>query len=133
MRLPRARVSLLLCAALISLQALMSAPEPDDPQDAVVAKQFKQDYKTFCATAKYWTETYASGAARRRLRALACARPTCRVLNMRCAFARPGSKGEGASLQKLMDMGFEQEQCKQALKSCGGDENRALDLLLSGS
>merc|ERR1711865_876371 len=29
--------------ALISLQALMSAPEPDDPQDAVVAKQYKSN------------------------------------------------------------------------------------------
>ena len=47
--------------ALISLQALMSAPEPDDPQDAVVAKQYKEDPKAFALTAKYWTETYATG------------------------------------------------------------------------
>jgi len=46
--------------ALISLQALMSAPEPDDPQDAVVAKQYKENIKEFSATAKFWTETYAS-------------------------------------------------------------------------
>merc|ERR1719217_1097717 len=46
--------------ALISLQALLSAPEPDDPQDAVVAKQYKDNHKEFEATAKYWTETYAS-------------------------------------------------------------------------
>lgn len=45
--------------ALISLQALMSAPEPDDPQDAVVAKMYKDDLATFNATAKFWTETYA--------------------------------------------------------------------------
>ena len=48
--------------ALISLQALMSAPEPDDPQDAVVARMYKADYDCFCSTAKYWTETYANGA-----------------------------------------------------------------------
>jgi len=46
--------------ALISLQALMSAPEPDDPQDAVVAKQYKESHDEYCATAKFWTETYAS-------------------------------------------------------------------------
>lgn len=46
--------------ALISLQALMSAPEPDDPQDAVVAKQYKEAHSEFCRTAKFWTETYAS-------------------------------------------------------------------------
>ena len=50
--------------ALISLQALLSAPEPSDPQDAEVAKQYTEDNKTFQATAKFWTETYASGAAR---------------------------------------------------------------------
>ena len=40
----------------------MSAAEPDDPQDAVVAKQYKEDRPAFDAQAKYWTETYASGA-----------------------------------------------------------------------
>jgi len=29
--------------ALISLQALLCAPEPDDPQDAEVARQYKND------------------------------------------------------------------------------------------
>lgn len=29
--------------ALISLQALLCAPEPDDPQDAVVAQMYKND------------------------------------------------------------------------------------------
>lgn len=48
--------------ALISLQALMSAPEPDDPQDAVVAKQYKEDPEAFAKQARYWTEIYAAGA-----------------------------------------------------------------------
>ena len=52
--------------ALISLQALMSAPEPDDPQDAVVAKQYKENQTDFVATAKYWTEIYAMRAPRTR-------------------------------------------------------------------
>ena len=47
--------------ALISLQALMSAPEPDDPQDAVVAKQYKENKEEFTKTAKFWTDTYATG------------------------------------------------------------------------
>lgn len=50
--------------ALISLQALMSAPEPDDPQDAVVAKQYKENNKEYVSTAKFWTETYATGPRR---------------------------------------------------------------------
>lgn len=31
------------------------APEPDDPQDAAVAKQYKKDKRMCQRTAKYWT------------------------------------------------------------------------------
>ena len=40
--------------ALISLQALLCAPEPDDPQDAEVARMFKSDKQLFEHTAKQW-------------------------------------------------------------------------------
>lgn len=46
---------------LLSLQALMASPEPDDPQDAVVAKQYKDSIETFKTTARYWTSKYAKG------------------------------------------------------------------------
>lgn len=46
---------------LLSLQALLSAAEPDDPQDAVVAKQFKENVEMFQSTAKHWTNVYAGG------------------------------------------------------------------------
>merc|ERR1712227_562205 len=46
---------------LHSLQALLCAPEPDDPQDAEVARQYKNHPEQFAATARYWTETYANG------------------------------------------------------------------------
>lgn len=46
---------------LLSLQALLSAAEPDDPQDAVVASQFKENYEMFALTAKHWTNAYAGG------------------------------------------------------------------------
>merc|ERR1719203_330416 len=45
--------------ALLSLQALLSTPEPDDPQDAEVATQYRNDRKSFQAKAKQWTEEYA--------------------------------------------------------------------------
>ena len=76
----------------------------DDPQDAVVAKQYKSDIAQFNSTAKYWTETYA---------------------------APKGSLD--SSVKKLMEMGFTDEQCRKALEKCGGDENQALDALLSGA
>ena len=45
--------------ALVSLQALLSAPEPDDPQDAEVANMYKSDRQKFDRTAAEWTATYA--------------------------------------------------------------------------
>jgi len=89
--------------ALISLQALMSAPEPDDPQDAVVARMYKADYDCFCSTAKYWTETYANA---------------------------PKSNSE--VIQQLMEMGFSDERCEKALRECDNDQNAAIELLLTG-
>ncbi|KAL3879174.1 hypothetical protein ACJMK2_031483 [Sinanodonta woodiana] len=44
---------------LLSLQALLAAAEPDDPQDAVVAKQYKENPKIFQDTAKHWTHIFA--------------------------------------------------------------------------
>lgn len=49
---------------LLSLQALLSAAEPDDPQDAVVASQFKENYEMFALTARHWTNAYAGGPNR---------------------------------------------------------------------
>merc|ERR1712187_496960 len=45
--------------ALLSIQALLSAPEPSDPQDAEVAEMYKNNRDEFKRTAKYWTETFA--------------------------------------------------------------------------
>merc|ERR1719480_349640 len=45
--------------ALLSLQALLSTPEPDDPQDAEVATQYKQDRSSFTKNATAWTKQYA--------------------------------------------------------------------------
>jgi ubiquitin-conjugating enzyme (huntingtin interacting protein 2) len=52
--------ALTLKTALLSLQALLACPQPDDPQDAVVARQYTSDHKTYLSTAKYWTLTYAN-------------------------------------------------------------------------
>ena len=46
---------------LLSLQALLAAPEPDDPQDAVVAKQYKEQRELFSKTARHWANVYAGG------------------------------------------------------------------------
>jgi len=46
---------------LLSLQALLAAAEPDDPQDAVVATQYKDAPEIFNKTARHWANVYASG------------------------------------------------------------------------
>merc|ERR1712093_805328 len=72
---------------LHSLQALLCAPEPDDPQDGEVAAQYKNHPEQFAATARYWTETYANGGA-----------------------------GEpDANISMLCEMGFTREQAANAL------------------
>ncbi|CAG0898240.1 unnamed protein product [Darwinula stevensoni] len=44
---------------LLSIQALLSSAEPDDPQDAVVARQYKENYDVFLKTARFWCSCYA--------------------------------------------------------------------------
>lgn len=46
-------------SALISLQALLQSPEPNDPQDAEVAQHYIRDKASFDKTAALWTRTYA--------------------------------------------------------------------------
>ncbi|XP_052182136.1 ubiquitin-conjugating enzyme E2 27 isoform X2 [Diospyros lotus] len=96
--------ALTLKTALLSVQALLSAPQPDDPQDAVVAQQYLRDYHTFAATARYWTET----------------------------FAKTSTLGVEEKVQKLVEMGFPEPQVRSTLESVGGDENMALETLCSG-
>ncbi|KAI1392083.1 ubiquitin-conjugating enzyme E2 35 [Hypoxylon trugodes] len=45
---------------LLSIQALLGAPNPDDPLAADVAKSWKEDENKAIATAKEWTKTYAT-------------------------------------------------------------------------
>ena len=47
--------ALTLKTALLSLQSLLASPVPDDPQDAVVAKQYLADHEEWARTAKMWT------------------------------------------------------------------------------
>ena len=86
--------------ALLSLQALLCSPEPNDPQDAVVAKQFLGDHPLFERTARHWTRTYAT----------------------------PGQETEG--LTQLLEMGFTREQAQEALDGAAGDLNAAIAALL---
>lgn len=87
--------------ALISLQALMCDPVPDDPQDAQVAKQYKTDKKAFEETAKLWTSEYANPK---------------KVMNQK--------------LKNLVDMGFDENKALEALTKSDMDEEKAINLLV---
>lgn len=52
--------SLTLRTVMLSLTALLCSPEPDDPQDAVVAKQYKTNLEMYKQTAAFWTLTFAN-------------------------------------------------------------------------
>lgn len=99
--------ALTLKTALLSLQALLASPEPGDPQDAVVARQYLSDNAAWAATAKAWTATHATREA------------------------AAGGRGSPAH-SKLIDMGFEEGAAAAALAAAGGDEAAALERLLGG-
>lgn len=86
--------------ALLSLRALLSSPEPNDPQDAEVAKMYINDRKKFESTAKFWTETYAKEV------------------------------DYDAMINGLAAMGFDKASAKKALEKHDWDESRAVNELL---
>lgn len=86
--------------ALLSLQALLSAPEPTDPQDAEVAKQYLSNKDLFVSTARFWTESYANETS------------------------------EEDKVQRLVAMGLAEDEVRKALHATDGDETRALEKLL---
>jgi len=92
--------------ALLSLQALLSTPEPNDPQDAVVAKQYKTDFAGFAEKAKHWTATHAD--------------PNAKLVS-------PFQD----KIDRLVEMGFAPEKAQGALDKFDGDENRAIDFLFN--
>lgn len=89
---------------LISLQALMCNPVPEDPQDAQVASQYKTNIKAFYETAKLWTQEYANPE---------------KVVNTK--------------LKSLVEMGFDEKKALEALTKSNMDEDGAIQILLSNS
>lgn len=92
--------------AMLSLQALMCSPEPSDPQDAEVANMYQSNYERFVSVAKLLTEC--------------CAMPD-----------RDPSAEKHPAVQRLMDMGFDEEACRAALLENKGDENASVEQLLA--
>lgn len=88
--------------ALLSIQALLSAPEPDDPQDAEVAEMYKHNRELFSQTAKYWTET----------------------------FAQENKSSNDDKILHIIEMGFPESAARRALENHNYDEVMALNELV---
>lgn len=97
--------------AMLSLQALLCSPEPSDPQDAEVAEMYKTDRETFNNTAKFWCECYAK---------------------TQDPGADTGAAAIPPAVQRLMDMGFDEQSSRSALAKHKNDENAAVNELLGG-
>ncbi|CAD8186448.1 unnamed protein product [Paramecium octaurelia] len=88
--------------ALLSLQALLCDPQPDSPQDAVVANQYKTNRDLFIKTAKEWTLNYAS------------------------------KNKQNEKIENLVALGLDEQKVKEALLRFGYDEEQAANFLLGG-
>jgi len=90
---------------LLSIQALLAAPEPDDPQDAVVARQYQDNLAVFRQTAQHWSAAFAGGG-----------------------YKNPAFD---TMLRQLKDMGVEEAAARVALSSCAWDLQKATETLFN--
>ena len=89
--------------ALISLQALLCSPEPTDPQDAEVAKQYLSNKKLFEETAREWTKNYAKDPV---------------IIHKE-------------KIDRLIEMGFPEKVARETLEKFGWSESDAINSLLN--
>ncbi|KNE61634.1 hypothetical protein AMAG_06444 [Allomyces macrogynus ATCC 38327] len=99
--------------ALLSVQQLLESPEPDDPQDAVVAAHYKRDRRDFERTATAWTQFYAKAGD-------AAADMDLEKLGV-----------DASAVQRLVEMGFAMAAVVRALRQAQGNEDAAVEKLLS--
>lgn len=89
--------------ALLSVQALLSSPEPNDPQDAQVAKQYLVNRREFDEQARSWTNT----------------------------FAKQAPKSLEEKIDNLVNIfGLDRQDARAALIKTNDDENAAIEMLL---
>ncbi|OZC06071.1 ubiquitin--protein ligase [Onchocerca flexuosa] len=96
--------SLTLRTVLLSIQALLTLPEPNDPQDAVVARQYMDNLQLYKRTARFWAQHYAKAEGKR-------------------------DDEFWNKIDKLKDMGVKQEEAISALSCNWWDLSRATDYM----
>ena len=93
---------------MLSLQALLCSPEPNDPQDAQVARMYLDNKAEFDRTAKFWTEMYATDKAN----------------------GEGGKNKEECAIDRICEMGFDRASARGALEKHKWDEEAAVNALL---
>lgn len=116
--------------ALLSLAALLSAPEPNDPQDAVVASQYKRDRAAFEATARSWAEMYAGAPPRAGGGSSSSASSSSSNRAPAPAVVPIPAGMDAGKVGALEAMGFPREAVIDALRRRGQDVDAALGVLL---
>ncbi|KAI9091314.1 ubiquitin-conjugating enzyme/RWD-like protein [Phlyctochytrium arcticum] len=109
---------LTLKTVLLSLQSLLCDPAPDNPQDAQVAQHYITNRADFERTARKWTEMYAI------------------KVDAKEGKSRSGNSGtvdEATSVSQIHQMGFDQDLVILALRRYEGDEQQAVEAILTGS
>ena len=86
-------------------QALLAAPEPDDPQDAVVARQYVESPSMFKKTAQHWASVFAGAS-----------------------YKHPEFE---TMLKKLKEMGVEESAARVALSASSWDINKASEKIFN--
>ncbi|KAK9387086.1 ubiquitin-conjugating enzyme/RWD-like protein [Lipomyces mesembrius] len=119
---------LTLKASLISLQSLLTSPEPSNPQDAEVAKHYMADRRGFDNTARYWAKVYAGADGG----ASATATTPAKTPDV---FELYGIDRD--SVKAFESMGFDQQRIVEVMRRIGikkvgadGVEDRILEELL---
>ena len=102
----------------------MCCAEPDDPQDAEVAKQYKLDMELFNSTAKYWTRQFASEGE-------GDGEPMEEIEPPK-APEEVKLTGPELKVAKLWEMGFDEASVKDALERYDYNEELATNYLLGG-
>jgi ubiquitin-conjugating enzyme (huntingtin interacting protein 2) len=88
---------------LLSIQALLQAAEPDDPQDAVVARQYKEEPDLYKKTARHWAHVYAGAPSSSELADF------------------------DTKLKQLLNMGISEPDARTALSTYSWDVERAVE------
>eukprot|EP00731_Ephydatia_muelleri_P004268 Em0002g444a len=94
---------------LLSIQALLTAAEPTDPQDAVVAKQYMENIDLYKKTARHWAIAYA-GAPKN---------------------AKMDTKEFDEKLAQMEKMGINEHEARVALSTYSLNLERAVESIFS--